>query len=92
MEDIYHNILLLLPIKDIVNCRLVNKSFYKVSKLEILWKGILGREFRDSIIFKNNYYETVKFHILLVKLCKDIKYEEGWAELYDLQTLDLGCG
>ena len=54
-EDIYFYILKFLPIKDIIACGTLNKSFYKISNSEMLWEFILTKNFNNNI-YKNNYY------------------------------------
>ena len=89
MNDIYYNIVLHLPIKDIIKCRLVNGTFYNIIKSEFLWKNIYVLNFNNTNIFKINFYETCKLHILLQVLCTKIKHKNSYIELHNLQTLDL---
>ncbi len=68
MEDIYQCIFQYLPITDIITCKQVSKTFHKIIKLEILWKNINNINFPRTNIFKINFYETCKLHILLQRL------------------------
>ena len=61
MEDIYYNIFILLPFKDIYSCSQVNKQFNKVTKFEQLWKHLYLSHYQNYD-FLNNYYETCKLY------------------------------
>ena len=81
-EDIYSYILKFLPVKDILTCITLNKSFYKISKSEILWKSITAKDFGNNI-FRINYYETYKLCYLLNGVRNDIKYKGTYEEMYN---------
>jgi hypothetical protein len=57
-DDIIFELYKLLPIESILNCSLINKQFYRVSKNETLWKGNI----KDVIKFDGSYYESFKFN------------------------------
>ncbi len=87
MEDIYQCIFQYLPITDIITCKLVSKTFHKIIKQEILWKNVHNVNFSHINIFKTNYYETCKLHILLQKLSIKIKYDKLYTDLYESQYI-----
>lgn len=59
MEDIVFNIFGFLDVGDIIKCSNVNKLFCKVSKNQMLWRGLRHRHIK---CFNDNYYETYKLH------------------------------
>jgi Leucine-rich repeat (LRR) protein len=68
-DDVIFELFRFLPIEDIVNCSLVNKQFYRVTKNEVLWKGNV----KEVIKFDGSYYESFKFNYGLervkIRLC-----------------------
>ena len=70
-EDIYYCILKFLPLKDIIKCKTVNKSFNNATQFEPLWKHIFNNDFSNNMCHTGDiyftYYETCKFYYLVEK-------------------------
>lgn len=67
MDDIYYNILLNLDIVDIGVCGSVDKTFNKVSKLEMLWMKIYFLNF-GGYNMNGTYYDMCKRYYCILKL------------------------
>jgi Leucine-rich repeat (LRR) protein len=89
MQDIIYNILLYLPVKDIGKCSLVNKVFHNATRSEVLWHKLYMKKFYDTGIFKINYYETYKLHILLQGFCRKVSYDDSYIKLYNDKMVNL---
>jgi hypothetical protein len=73
-DDVIFELLKLLSIKDILNCSLVSKQFYKVTKNEVLWKGNiklfgsngkkigLKYDMGNEVMWKENVNNVIKFN------------------------------
>ena len=84
-DDIIFVIYTFLKLEDILNCSLVNKQFYKVTKNETLWKGNI----KEIIKFDVSYYDSFKFNYGLERLKIGIKYDGSIRELYESKILNL---
>ena len=84
-DDIIFVIYTFLKLRDILNCSLVNKQFYKGTKNETLWKGNI----KEIIKFDVSYYDSFKFNYSLEKLKIGIKYDGSVKELYESKILNL---
>lgn len=86
MEDIVFNIYGFLDVGEIVKCSLVCKLFNKISKNNMLWKGLRSRHIK---CFEDNYYETYKLHYGLKQfktiIWKDIIVDRSVYD-YDIGT------
>lgn len=91
MEDIYYNILLHLPVKDIVKCRLVNKVFCRIINSESLWQNIYHKNFSHTNLLKTNYRDECKLYTLLQILHKKLARGGGIShiKLYTSKELAL---
>ena len=86
MEDTLYEILRWLPIRDILNCKLVCKLFNKVCCNQMLWVEKVGK----VIQFNGSYYEAFKFNYGLEKVVECIGYGGEIEKLYEESKLDLG--
>lgn len=68
-SDTIYCILNYLSLHDILTCILINKQFNKVSKCELIWKGLSNKDFPDKI--DKNYYENYASHYKLNKFLQD---------------------
>ena len=92
MQDILHNILLCLPIKDIISCTTVNNFFNECCSLPILWQKLVHRDFNNTSLFKINYYETYKLCFKLSELNESFDNCFSIETLYNLEDIYLPCG
>jgi Leucine-rich repeat (LRR) protein len=84
-DDTIFELYKILPIKDILNCSLINKQFYRVTKNETLWKDNI----KEVIKFDGLYYESYKFNYGLERVKIGLKYKWSIKELYECTCLNL---
>jgi hypothetical protein len=78
MDDCIFEVYKFLSVEDLINCTLVNKQFYKVTKNEVLWKGNV----KDLIKFDGSYYESFKFNYGLGRVNKYFKLDTKIKNIY----------
>jgi hypothetical protein len=83
MDDCIFEVYKFLPIEDLINCTLVSKQFYRVSKNEVLWKDNV----MDVIKFDGSYYESFKFNYGLERVIYEFDYRGSIKRLYSLISL-----
>jgi hypothetical protein len=66
MEDCIFEVYKFLSVKDLINCSLISKQFYKATKNEVLWKG----NFKGGIKIHRSYYVSFKFNYALKNMQK----------------------
>jgi hypothetical protein len=84
-DDVIFELYKILPINDILNCSLINKQFYRVTKNETLWKDNI----KEVIKFDGSYYESYKFNYGLEKVKIGLNYGKSIKELYECTGLNL---
>lgn len=94
MEDIFRTIFMLLQIKDIIACSLVNKVFHKITSLPIVWQNLLAVDYKDTKhttlnTERLNHYDTYKFCYGIKSLLKLKGCNEN--TLYQLKCLNVVC-
>jgi Leucine-rich repeat (LRR) protein len=87
-DDVIFELLKFLPIEDILNCSLINKQFYRVTKNELLWKGNV----KDVIKFDGSYYESFKFNYGLKKVKVELYLYGNIREIYTSNNLAPSAG
>ncbi len=88
-DDCIFYILTFLDALDVVNCSLVSKRFYGISRSELLWKRLFNYVF-CHVKYENNFYDNYKKHIRLdidIVIGKIISGKKTNAILYDFEDI-----
>lgn len=73
-EELYEEILLKLPINDILNMQRISKEWNKIIKNDSLWRRLYERDYKEKI--KDNCYEKyiLKSELSFFDIKLDMKY------------------
>lgn len=73
MEDVLHNVFILLEIKDVLSCMLVNKLWHNMCNSREMWIILFRRDYGNKLIVQNahnSYISVYKLNIQIKELIK----------------------